>query len=557
MKIKILPIFLIILSAALFSGVKTFSQTPTPVPPPNPENKDSKTATPTPAPTPPPMPDFMQRPDYKASMAAFRERDVKKQIPLLEKFLVDFPDSANVTGVNQALLDAFVRTAPNDKEKIHQQALKTFESIKTDSDYSPINFISSRYSMIVSSLYRAEMNDQAEEIAQKSIAIIDEMSVRQMLASKTPIWLSLGQVYLKKGDYKKAESYFNQSLKGNAEGNTAYLGLAEIAEKRKKRKQQLDYLMQADSRGSLKKEQYAKLEEIYAKEKGSPAELKKILDANYKKLNPPPISIVKYTPTAKRTKRTVLAELFTGSACQPCVTVDLGFDALVQRYNPAEIAVLVYHLHVPGPDPMTNPATVARSKFYQSSSTPTYFINGTDRNTGGGINRKQAAVFYDKITPKIDTQLEKSQDADLNLNALMENDVVKANVNFDGLNGDSKGLKLNIALVEHEVRYMGENGIRFHQMVVREFGGDKREGFLLKDKRGKIEWTFDLRKVSDELKTYLDNYEIETKKDRPDFAFTDKKYQLDTKNLAVVAFIQDEKTKAILQSVFFDLAAGK
>lgn len=501
---------------------------------------------------------FMEQADYKAFNAGMSERDPVKKITLLEKYLSDYPNSAFISSGNEALLEAIVKAFPNDKERIRTQAQKTIDGVREDSvSVIGLSMISRTYNTVISSLYKAGLDEDAQAFALKAFKLFDEASAKQLFTAKAPILVSLGQDALKKGDLKKAEQNFKQATSGDYEGNAAFIGLAEVAEKRKKSKMQLDYLIQADSKGSLKKEQRNKLEEIYLKVKGSKDGLREILDENYRKAYPLPVTVVKFSPSSKRTKRTVLAELFTGSACSPCVTADLSFDALIQRYNPSEVAVMVYHLHIPGPDPMTNPATVARSRFYGGFGTPTYFINGNDKQTGGGINRKQTSVFYNKITPKIDAELEKNQEADITLSALIENQMIKANVDYDGIKGDSKDLKLNIALVEHEISYMGENGIRFHQMVVRELGGDKREGFTLKDKSGKIEWQFDLQKLSAELKDYLDKYEVDTQKMRPEFTFSEKKHELDSKNLAVVAFIQDEKTKNILQSAFFDLTAPK
>jgi thiol-disulfide isomerase/thioredoxin len=43
----------------------------------------------------------------------------------------------------------------------------------------------------------------------------------------------------------------------------------------------------------------------------------------------------------------VLAELFTGSECPPCVGADLAFDGLVEAVPAKYLAVLVYHLPIP------------------------------------------------------------------------------------------------------------------------------------------------------------------------------------------------------------------
>ena len=523
---------------------------------------DQKSVKPAAAPSPnskpaPPVPSFMEQPDYKAYISAMREKDPNKKLAAIEKYLADFPNSAFITTAQGELLDAVIKVAPNDKERIYQQALRTIASVKTDSSFGATYFISNTYNSVVNSLYKAGMNDKAEEIAQKGISLIDETDSKSLFAAKYPMWQKLGQIYLKNNDLKRAELYFRQSIAGEYEGNTALLGLAEIAGKRKKDKQQLEYLLQADARGAMKREQRDALARLYAKRHGSAEGLREMLDENYRRANPLPFVAAKYAPTARRSRRTVLAELFTGSECRPCITADTAFEAFLERYNPADVAVLIYDLHIPGPDPITNPATIARAKFYGANSTPTYFINGGERQSGGGVNRKESKFFYDKVTPLIDAQLEKESEADLRVSAAMENNLVKAVADFDNIKGDYSSLRLYIGLVENELSYTGGNGVRFHPMVVRELGGTQRDGFPLQNKNGKIEWQFDLQKVSSDLKTYIDDYEQTLQKDDKDFVFSEKKYQIDGKNLSVVAFIQDEKTKKVLQSAYIDLASTK
>lgn len=548
---KKIYLLLFVFCTFLVSAVKAQQEPPAA---PSPDKKEAKAAAPSPSPTPNSVMSFMQQPDYKAYQTGVFEKDPNKKIALFEKYLTDFPNSAFIESARTQLLDAVIKADPNNKERIYQEALKAIAAVKTNSPFGRTYFASNTYGSVVNSLYKAGMNDKAEEIAQKGIVLIDEMIAKETFSSKSPLWLKLGQVYLQKNDLKNAEKYFNQSIAGDYEGNAALLGLAEIAGKRKKGKQQLDYLMQADAKGRLKNEQRAALETLYAKQHGSAAGLREILDENYKRANPFPFTVAKYTPPAQRSNRTVLAELFTGAECHPCITADTSFEAFLQRYNPADVTVLIYDLHIPGPDPLTNPATVARAKFYKTNSTPTYFINGNNRQSGGGISRKESEVFYNKVTPLIDAQLEKSREADLQLSAALENNVIKTTAKYDNLKGDYSGLRLYIGLVENELSYMGGNGVRFHPMVVREFGGEQRDGFPLKDKNGTIEWQFDLQKVSDDLKTYIDKYEQDLQKDDKDFAFSEKKFQINNKDLSVIAFIQDEKTKNILQSAYLDLA---
>src|SRR5262249_22800010 len=65
-----------------------------------------------------------------------------------------------------------------------------------------------------------------------------------------------------------------------------------------------------------------------------------------------------------KSDRVVLVELFTGAQCPPCVAADMAFDALGKTFKPSEVVLLQYHLHIPGPDPLTNADTETRARFY-------------------------------------------------------------------------------------------------------------------------------------------------------------------------------------------------
>jgi hypothetical protein len=121
------------------------------------------------------------------------------------------------------------------------------------------------------------------------------------------------------------------------------------------------------------------------------------------------------------------------------------------------------------------------------------------------------------------------------------------------VNVQSPDLKLHIALTEEELRYTGENGIRFHPMVVRSLGGKDSAGFALTASGPtNVEWTFDLKAMSDQLKKYLDTYEQQGHRG-DSFTFIEKKFQIDPNNLSLVAFVQDMKTKTVLQTIYLKL----
>ena len=127
---------------------------------------------------------------------------------------------------------------------------------------------------------------------------------------------------------------------------------------------------------------------------------------------------------------------------------------------------------------------------------------------------------------------------------------MKVKADVSKVTSKSDKLRLQIALAEDMVTYSGENGERFHPMVVRSMALDAKseQGFALKPaKGGTFEYTFDVAKAVADAKAHLEDYETNTRKG--EYTFRQKKHDI-TGRFVVVAFVQDEATKAILQSVY-------
>jgi hypothetical protein len=105
---------------------------------------------------------------------------------------------------------------------------------------------------------------------------------------------------------------------------------------------------------------------------------------------------------------------------------------------------------------------------------------------------------------------------------------------------------LRVVLAEKEVPYLGSNHIRHHHMVVRKLIGGA-EGIAWKDGGASLEETIDLVKLRQELADYLANYERGR-----DYEFDAK--PLPMQGLYVVAFVQNDKTKEVLQAVSIPVA---
>ncbi|QEL13408.1 Omp28-related outer membrane protein [Limnoglobus roseus] len=292
--------------------------------------------------------------------------------------------------------------------------------------------------------------------------------------------------------------------------------------------------------------QTAKLKEVNAKL----TKLDAMLDREYLESVPP---FRPGTFTARKDKaanRVVVLELFTGAQCPPCVAADVAFDALEKTYKPTDVVLLQYHEHIPGPDALTNPDTVARWDYYRELApegvrgTPTTVFNGKPQ-AGGGGGMPNAEKKYQQYRDIIDPLLEESTPVALKGSATRTGDQIAVTVNVTGA-GEKKGLKLRVVVVEENIKYVGGNKLRFHHHVVRATPGGT-DGFAIKEASSSHTAKVDVGQLRKDLTKYLDKYEADQ---RP---FPTTARPLDMAHLKVVALVQDDKTGEILQAAQFDI----
>ena len=505
--------------------------------------------TPSPSPAASPIAAPSPGPDQKAYDEARRVKDPQKKIEALEKIIKDFPERFTAFQARNDILDTVIKNFPTQTDRIKAAAERYLTPTPGFGVVSSSNYITVAAKLMEAGL----MLDWAEELARKGAAQYEDENAKQMRRQRARYEDTLGRIYLKQGRIKEAKTHLKLALTNDPELTTTLVALGQIAEQGRHHKEALEYFSAAAVKSALRKPDRQLMETAYrATHKDSLAGLEDLLDDKYRKLNAG-IRFDHYQASSKRTNRIALAELFTGSGCGPCVAADLGFDGLLERYSRKDLVVLVYHLHIPLPDPMTNPATVERGKYYTVPGTPTSVVDGI-KLSGGGGSRDMTKGFFDRVNPKIESELESPAQAQITLTGTVEGDLVKANVTVDEVKTPSVDLKLQIALTEEEVRYTGENGIRFHPMVVRSLGGKDANGFALTGSAPtKVEWTFDVKAMSSELKKYLDSYEQQGHRGDT-FTFSEKKFQIDPNKLSLVAFVQNMKTKEILQTVYIKLS---
>ncbi len=285
------------------------------------------------------------------------------------------------------------------------------------------------------------------------------------------------------------------------------------------------------------------------KKAGKADEAKEVED-RIAKLNPE-IKPVPFTGRKAKSDRAVLVELFTGAQCPPCVAADKAFDALQKTYKPGEVILLEYHQHIPGPDPLTNPASEARLRYYvgEEGSTPTIAFNGK-RGAAGGGDRFDALEKYDDFLEVINPLLEQPTKAMLKANAVRKGNKVEISAEARDV-AVPDTVRLRLALVEESIEYKGTNGIPDYHNVVRDMPGGVI-GIAVKEGAAKQSVTVNLDDLKKDLKKYLDNFAKEN-----EVKFPGKVPDVELKNLRVVAFLQHDKTKEVLQAVQVEVKGGE
>jgi hypothetical protein len=272
--------------------------------------------------------------------------------------------------------------------------------------------------------------------------------------------------------------------------------------------------------------------------------LETVLDKEYL-AKVPPFKPEPFAGRKEKGDRKVVMELFTGAQCPPCVAADVAFDGLEKSYKPTELILLQYHLHIPGPDPMTNAETEARAKYYSINSTPSTRFNGKSPLQPGGGGMAQSESMYGRYRKVIDPILEQTADTKLTLKATKVGDKIDIKADVADLKDPGEKKRLRFVLVEETIKYVGGNKLRFHHHVVRDLPGGVK-GVALNEASSKHSVSVNLTDLKKNLVKYLD----EAAEKRP-FPYADR--PLDLKNLKVVAMVQDDETKEILQVVQVDV----
>jgi thiol-disulfide isomerase/thioredoxin len=256
-----------------------------------------------------------------------------------------------------------------------------------------------------------------------------------------------------------------------------------------------------------------------------------------------------YKGRMAKSDRVALVEVFTGAECPPCVAVDVAFDALLKSYKPSDVVFVQYHIHVPGPDPLTSPEGMERgiALFGERLSAPAVLINGKPVGRGGGPATAGKAK-YTEFSEALNAALETPAAAKLTLTVAKDEKGHKATAKVTDLEKPGEKVALRFAVVEEQVRYAGGNGARFHHRVVRSMPGGIK-GFPMTKKDGEQSVTVN----ADDIRKGLTKYLADFAKNEGEFPRSDRPLAL--KNLKLIAFVQNDETGEVLNAAQVDLEA--
>jgi tetratricopeptide (TPR) repeat protein len=489
--------------------------------------------------------------DREAFNAAASVRDPQARLDALQRFAKDYPRSGFRDVAYRQILDANLQKKPVNETRLRaliDEYLTGVPEGKVEVGSRSINRRADAYNNVADQLMVNEvLLDNALRLIEKAVATVTDKTPP---STKAMYLITLGQVQYKKRNYDLAEASLKKAVavEGAEPSAEAYVFLGRVYEAKNQSDPAIESYLKAAAY-SNSRELKESLERSYRKKHGSleglHAKIDSVLLSKPKLFDPG-----RYERSAEaRTGKVVLAELFTGAECGPCFAADLAFEGLIERYDRATVAVLEYHLHVPGPDPMTNTDAERRALYYRVSGTPTAIIDGIEQHLMGGSPR-QAARNFKLYTERIEPRLSLRPAVRFPSLALKKDgDTVTALGEVELTSGTLKQLdkaRLRLALAEEVVHYTGGNGIHFHHLVVRKMLGPP-EGLALQKVPGRTGFSESV-KLAD-LQTSLKNYLEDFERTRG-FQWREKLDSVDSKQLALVAFLQNDETKEVMQSFF-------
>jgi len=248
-----------------------------------------------------------------------------------------------------------------------------------------------------------------------------------------------------------------------------------------------------------------------------------------------------------KSDRAVLVEHFTSSEDEGCFAAASAVEGVLRTYKPGEAVVLQYHVPVGGPDPLICREGVTRQfLMFNQIAAPLVMVNGKPLSrTGAGTG--DAKDRYKQLCDLINEQVELPPTVKLTLAVAKEGKAFKATANITGLEKPGEKVTLRFAVVEPRVTYTGASGVRLHTNVVRGLPGGAK-GYALTKKDTEQSVMID----ADELRADLTKFLDEFAKEQGEFPRGSRLQKL--ADLRLIAFVQNDENREVLQAIEVDLA---
>ncbi len=546
----------------------------------------------------------MQLPaDQIAFIAAKAIVDPEERLAAWRHFVKDYPDSLRIQPAGKEILQVLVKNFPERSEEIHKEAEAMVLNLgKNVKKYSEEYYVAG---LLADAGTKGVDLPDAENWAKDAVALLteanfDEQAVaadkmqnepaptpearhRTFAKFRANALASLANVYLDEGRLLECQATLLEAYGLAPTLSKLSVLRGRLALLQHHNTEALGDFERAQLLGDLRSPWREKMMDLYRQAHGGrDAGFVTSMDEQYARLFPPPFTPARHEPV--KGGHTVLFELFTGSACAPCVAGDLAVEQMLKAYPRKEVVALELDEHIPEPDPLTNPDGVARGAVFNVLSTPSYVLDGIKLTLHGGT-REDSQEIYSKLTKVLDAQEARPNPVQLKLTAergpdglvharavvtLGDEKALVASLSSTAVSSgkplpsatpkaspiDSRppAISVNFALVEDEIRYPGENGIRFHHMVVRSLASSAAAGqTIAAASTSAVNATFDPAAISAKWATYLTSYE--TGNDRfGKVKFLSKDTAMQPDRLAVAVWVQDSATHRVLQAAFLPVS---
>ncbi len=244
--------------------------------------------------------------------------------------------------------------------------------------------------------------------------------------------------------------------------------------------------------------------------------------------------------------RSVLCELFTSVRADASVAVEMSTAALARRLGTDKLIVVRYHpldvasRNQTNGDPLANDTSLNRLAYYRGRTIPSVYLDGSRLSGTDGLLADTTRVHRQLVRQAV-KRLAEPSDWSITLGAKRSGPSIQVTASASSSEPAEGEYRLRLLLVEERVPMPEARcGIRVQEMVVR-WQIDGGDGAAPKDGKFAVSETVSIDDIRKQLIEDLARFER-----LQGMNFPEKPLEL--KSLFVIALVQDEATREVLQA---------